>query len=63
MPKEVGPCQAFQTRWHFDQTEQRCVQFNYGGCGSNANNFVTEKDCRYACGGPEPEVEGVDGKP
>lgn len=59
LPKEVGPCSAFQPRWYFDHSYGRCVQFNYGGCGANDNNFYTEEDCRLTCGGQEtlPEQE------
>ncbi len=49
-PIEVGPCDAAIPRWAFDGT--RCVEFVYGGCDGNENNFATRDDCERACGGP-----------
>ncbi|XP_073440616.1 amyloid-beta precursor protein isoform X3 [Dendrobates tinctorius] len=47
---ESGPCEAMVTRWFYDVTERKCVQFIYGGCGGNRNNFDSEEYCMAVCG-------------
>ncbi len=49
LPKVVGPCHGRQPRFHFDRSLRRCVQFDYGGCLGNANNFMTVDQCRITC--------------
>uniref|UniRef100_A0A8C7YZY4 Amyloid-beta A4 protein n=1 Tax=Oryzias sinensis TaxID=183150 RepID=A0A8C7YZY4_9TELE len=46
---ETGPCRALLPRWFFDREEGRCVQFIYGGCGGNRNNFESEEYCMSVC--------------
>ncbi|KAJ8004247.1 hypothetical protein DPEC_G00156830 [Dallia pectoralis] len=46
---ETGPCRAMLARWYFDRKEGRCVQFIYGGCGGNRNNFESEEYCLSVC--------------
>uniref|UniRef100_A0A087X979 Amyloid-beta A4 protein n=1 Tax=Poecilia formosa TaxID=48698 RepID=A0A087X979_POEFO len=46
---ETGPCRAMLPRWYFDRQEGRCVQFIYGGCGGNRNNFDSEEYCLAVC--------------
>uniref|UniRef100_A0A7N6AW99 Amyloid-beta A4 protein n=1 Tax=Anabas testudineus TaxID=64144 RepID=A0A7N6AW99_ANATE len=46
---ETGPCRAMLSRWFFDRQEGRCVQFIYGGCGGNRNNFESEEYCMSVC--------------
>ena len=36
-PLVTGPCRADMPRWGSKDGE--CVQFTYGGCGGNNNNF------------------------
>ena len=36
--------------------EGRCLEFKYGGCRGNANNFEAKKDCEAACKGSEAKV-------
>ena len=38
-----------EIRWYFDAGKGGCVQFTYGGCGGNANNFKTLAECNDAC--------------
>ncbi|XP_071834280.1 uncharacterized protein [Apostichopus japonicus] len=47
LPLEVGPCEALFQRWGFGDGE--CVQFTYGGCLGNGNNFLSQADCEAAC--------------
>ncbi|XP_068096482.1 amyloid beta precursor like protein 2 isoform X2 [Hyperolius riggenbachi] len=45
----TGPCRAMFPRWYFDPEQKRCLQFVYGGCGGNSNNFDTEDYCMAVC--------------
>ncbi|VDD79080.1 unnamed protein product, partial [Mesocestoides corti] len=51
LPKEVGPCRAAYRRWTYDLSKGQCVEFTYGGCRGNANNFETKEACEAKCGG------------
>lgn len=51
---ETGPCRAMLPRWYFDRQEGRCVQFIYGGCGGNRNNFDSEEYCLAVCSSVMP---------
>lgn len=46
---ETGPCRAMLPRWYFDRLVGSCVQFLYGGCGGNRNNFESEEYCLSVC--------------
>ncbi len=48
---ERGHCQGYMRRWGFNAGRGECVQFIYGGCGGNANNFETQEACEQRCGG------------
>lgn len=55
-----GPCRAKSEKWGFNG--DTCVEFNYGGCMGNQNQFGSEDQCRQRCmmandGGPEEEEE------
>ncbi|KAM9697299.1 LOW QUALITY PROTEIN: collagen alpha-4(VI) chain-like [Dama dama] len=39
-----GECQDY-VQWSYNQKEQACRQFWYGGCGSDANWFETKEAC------------------
>jgi hypothetical protein len=55
LPLLVGPCEALITSWGFDPEQNDCVEFTYGGCEGNANNFVSREACLAACP-PVPDV-------
>lgn len=44
-----GWCRASITRVYFNPTTGACDTFTWGGCGGNANNFASVKDCQQAC--------------
>ncbi|XP_072282625.1 amyloid beta precursor like protein 2 isoform X2 [Pyxicephalus adspersus] len=45
----TGPCRAMFPRWYFDPEQEKCVQFIYGGCGGNRNNFESKDYCMAVC--------------
>lgn len=51
LKKDSGLCKGAMPRWYFDQSKDMCLQFTYGGCGGNANNFVTLTECLEECQG------------
>ncbi|KAF0312775.1 Papilin [Amphibalanus amphitrite] len=60
-----GPCRGSFPRWAFDAASATCIQFSYGGCQTNLNNFMTEQECLHRCTRPGgkgvcslPRVEG-----
>lgn len=49
LPKLTGDCKAGKLRFYFDSNAGECVQFLYGGCDGNKNNFLTRKECEIEC--------------
>ncbi|XP_070503265.1 papilin isoform X3 [Chironomus tepperi] len=49
LPKETGnDCNEKNARWHFSQSDNKCMPFYYG-CGGNENNFESEHECAEHC--------------
>lgn len=46
---DTGPCNGYYNRWFFDSGKLTCVQFAYGGCRGNHNNFLTFQECMNTC--------------
>ena len=46
---DPGPCGSQVERWYFLPKQDDCVQFPWGGCHGNENNFVSLHQCRAAC--------------
>lgn len=46
---DPGKCDGAFPRYFFDPETRRCLPFVYGGCGGNANNFVTIEECQEFC--------------
>jgi hypothetical protein len=49
LPGVVGPCEAIIPRFYYNAVTGQCESFEYGGCGGNANNFLTQEECEAAC--------------
>ncbi|RLU15132.1 hypothetical protein DMN91_013019 [Ooceraea biroi] len=54
LPRAEGTCTEKQSRWYFDQSENRCMPFYYTGCGGNKNNFESRDACESDC---PPKIE------
>jgi len=49
LPPSPGPCGSVVPRWYYLPRQQDCIQFPWGGCKGNNNNFVSLEQCRAAC--------------
>ena len=56
LPPTEGPCGGALRRYFYDVEEGKCLEFRYGGCHGNVNNFESKKDCEFACKGSERRV-------
>ncbi|CAM2105418.1 tissue factor pathway inhibitor 2 isoform X1 [Caretta caretta] len=59
-PKDEGLCSSSVTRYYYNSKSQSCEEFSYTGCGGNANNFVSKKDCYSICkkaGSKKPNIK------
>jgi len=46
---DAGPCREFVVRWYYDHELGDCLQFMYGGCEGNSNQFETKEECLQRC--------------
>ncbi|KHJ98222.1 Kunitz/Bovine pancreatic trypsin inhibitor domain protein [Oesophagostomum dentatum] len=46
---ETGPCRALFKKYGYSTKEKKCVEFVYGGCKGNENNFETMEECQKKC--------------
>jgi papilin len=54
LPEPIrSDCHNYTLHWRYDDKAGRCVQFWYGGCNANQNQFNTEKECINKCIEPE----------
>lgn len=49
LPRDSGPCDSTETRFGYEPASNTCVQFRYGGCGGNLNNFKSLEKCTDIC--------------
>ncbi|KPU73270.1 uncharacterized protein Dana_GF27283 [Drosophila ananassae] len=35
--------------WTYDSSNNKCIEFVYGGCGTNGNLFATRQKCEKKC--------------
>jgi len=52
LPMDIGPCDGLCPRWYYDGATQDCLQFMWGCCDGNANNFESYQMCITACDRP-----------
>ena len=48
-PTDPGMCRGYFPRSWFNPQSKTCEEFIYGGCGGNANNYITQEVCAAAC--------------
>lgn len=60
-PMDTGPCRGNIPRWYFDKDSKQCLEFLYGGCQGNTNNFESREECQKSCASDtvEPEKQGT----
>ncbi|KAF5903370.1 tissue factor pathway inhibitor-like isoform X1, partial [Clarias magur] len=49
LPSDPGTCVGSEERFFYDAEAQKCLPFNYTGCGGNKNNFEHKKHCIRIC--------------
>ncbi|XP_064484446.1 BPTI/Kunitz domain-containing protein-like [Ornithodoros turicata] len=49
LPADKGRCFAYFRRFFYNAATGKCEKFIYGGCGGNANRFITLEECEAAC--------------
>lgn len=49
MSKQTGSCRGNFRRYYYDASVRRCLEFSYGGCQGNGNNFMDEDSCMSTC--------------
>lgn len=59
LPVEIGLCKASLSRYFYDSKLGKCINFNYGGCQGNGNNFFTKKACEYKCAPKKTEEKAI----
>ncbi|CAF0985774.1 unnamed protein product [Didymodactylos carnosus] len=46
---ETGPCTNYERRYYLNIDMKKCVEFEFGGCDGNENNFLTRDTCEDTC--------------
>jgi len=49
LPPDPGPCTSKVERWYYLARVDDCIQFPWGGCQGNENNFLSQAQCQAAC--------------
>uniref|UniRef100_A0A6P7FF05 Inter-alpha-trypsin inhibitor heavy chain H3-like n=1 Tax=Diabrotica virgifera virgifera TaxID=50390 RepID=A0A6P7FF05_DIAVI len=49
LPISSGGCNQQLLRWFYDEFEQTCVEYTYGGCLGNSNRFKSKEECLNLC--------------
>ena len=51
---DPGPCTSSVRRFYFLPRLEDCLEFPWGGCQGNDNNFLSLRQCRHTCGVSSP---------
>ncbi|CAF4974022.1 unnamed protein product [Rotaria sp. Silwood1] len=46
---ETGTCTQYEQRFYFNLDMNKCLEFDYSGCGANDNNFLARDACEDTC--------------
>nr|B5L5R0.1 RecName: Full=Blackelin-4; Flags: Precursor [Pseudechis porphyriacus]ACC77797.1 blackelin-4 precursor [Pseudechis porphyriacus] len=49
LPDDRGPCRGIFHAFYYNPDQRQCLEFIYGGCYGNANNFKTIDECKRTC--------------
>lgn len=49
LDEDAGPCNAYFPKFYYNKQSRKCLQFVYGGCGGNGNQFNSLTDCESMC--------------
>jgi hypothetical protein len=60
---QVGDCTNEEIRFFYDPDAKQCLDFTYGGCSGNLNNYKTFDDCMKTCSDDIPLFYDFDDKP
>ncbi|KAF6040200.1 hypothetical protein EB796_001481 [Bugula neritina] len=52
LPSDSGTCTNYTVNWYYDVTSGSCRRFWYGGCGGNANRYISDEHCQAVCVDP-----------
>ncbi|KAH8385585.1 hypothetical protein KR200_001787, partial [Drosophila serrata] len=44
-----GYCKGYRRMWAYSQFGNKCIQFDYSGCGGNDNRFFSYSECERVC--------------
>nr|B5KL40.1 RecName: Full=Kunitz-type serine protease inhibitor superbin-3; Flags: Precursor [Austrelaps superbus]ABV64402.1 superbin-3 precursor [Austrelaps superbus] len=49
LPADSGSCKGNFQAFYYNPVQHQCLEFIYGGCDGNANNFKTIDECKRTC--------------
>nr|B5L5R1.1 RecName: Full=Blackelin-5; Flags: Precursor [Pseudechis porphyriacus]ACC77798.1 blackelin-5 precursor [Pseudechis porphyriacus] len=49
LPADSGSCKGNFQAFYYHPVHRTCLEFIYGGCEGNANNFKTIDECKRTC--------------
>ena len=49
LPADPGPCRGYFARFYYDAANGQCMEFSFGGCRGNRNNFNDIQECNRVC--------------
>ncbi|KAJ6666291.1 hypothetical protein lerEdw1_000563, partial [Lerista edwardsae] len=49
LPMDEGSCLQYTVLWYYHPEDNNCRPFLFGGCGGNANQFPSKRQCELWC--------------